>query len=585
MNRFYCLCYFLGMALASAGQRKPAPSSLVLPANKGVVTTLAENQHPDQSIDGPGGMARFATPNGIAVDANGVLYVADRYNHTIRRISAAGIVSTLAGKAGSQGDSDGPGPVARFNHPTGVAVDAGGNVYVADRYNHTIRKITPTGVVSTLAGLAGIPGNANGTGRSASFNQPFGVAVDAAGVVYVADRRNHTVRRVSPAGEVSTLTGLIGTGQTGGVGNAQFNETSALAIAANGTLYIGDANSYYASIRQVSLSSKAVTMAYSFDSSGEGPIGIAVDSADHLFVVGTHGLFTNFKTIQTAQSKKRRKKLFSEEDHSFEQVKGYVGCGYYWNGVSNNLEGNTCFSYPAGVAVDRAGNLYVSDSENQNINRITPTGVVSVIAGRGFQYTGLGRPQTLQGQAAVNAAGTMYVADANKHVIYQVSPAGVASVFAGTPGQGGTSNGTGSAARFWHPSAVAVDAAGTVYVADAGNHVIRQISPAGVVTTLAGSGSVGNTNGPAATARFYWPTGVAVDAAGTMYVADRGNHVIRQISPAGVVSTLAGRAGVPGIADGTGPSARFNDPVEVTVDEAGAVYVVDQGSRTMRVIR
>ena len=234
--------------------------------------------------------------------------------------------------------------------------------------------------------------------------------------------------------------------------------------------------------------------------------------------------------------------------------------------------------------MDKAGNLYVTDSENKNISRITPAGVVSVIAGRGFQFTGLGRPQTLPGRAAVNATGTLYVADASKHVIYQVSPAGVASVFAGSSGQAGSSNGTGSAARFWNPSAVAVDAAGTVYVADTDNHAIRQISPAGVVTTLAGSGSVGDTNGPAATARFYWPTGVAVDAAGTVYVADRGNHLIRQISPAGVVSTLAGRTGVPGIADGTGPGARFNYPGEVMVDATGAVFVTDRG-RTIRVIR
>ena len=584
MNRFYFLCYFLGLALVSAAQSKPA-TSLPLPANKGVVTTLGETQHIDQSIDGPGAMARFAAPTGIAVDANGVLYVADRYNHTIRRISAAGIVSTLAGQAGSQGDRDGPGPLARFNHPTGVAVDAGGNVYVADRHNHTIRKITPAGMVTTLAGLAGIPGNANGTGRGASFNQPFGVAVDAAGVVYVADRRNHVVRRVSPAGEVSTLGGLTGTGQTGAVGNAQFNEPSAIAITANGTLYIGDLYSYYASIHQVSLSSKVVTMAYSRNNYGYETTGIAVDSANHVFVANNRGVITNLSTMKIDRGKRTR------DEPSFDQVKGYFRCGDNWNsyfseGVLYSANEATCFTQPAGVAVDRTGNLYVADSENQNISRITPAGVVSVIAGRGFRYIGLGSPQPLPGRAAVNAAGTMYVADASKHVVYQISPAGVATVFAGASGQAGSTNGTGAAARFSKPSAVAVDASGTVYVADAGNHTIRKISPAGVVTTLAGSvGSPGATNGPAALARFNQPTGVAVDAAGTVYVADRGNQLIRQISPAGVVSTLAGRAGVPGIADGTGPSARFNDPVEVTVDATGAVYVVDRGSRTVRVIR
>ena len=241
MNRFYCLCYFLSLALACSAQRKPATSGLVVPGNKGVVTTLAENQHIDLNIDGPGAMARFAAPTGIAVDANGVLYVADRYNHTIRRISATGIVSTLAGQAGSQGDNDGPGPLARFNHPTGVAVDAGGTVYVADRYNHTIRKISPTGMVTTLAGSAGNTGDANGIGPAAGFNQPIAVAVDAAGVVYVIDRLNHAIRRISPAGKVTKLARL-----------SWFDEPNAIAVSINGTLYIGDGGNDDGFIRQIS---------------------------------------------------------------------------------------------------------------------------------------------------------------------------------------------------------------------------------------------------------------------------------------------------------------------------------------------
>ena len=581
MNRFYCFCYFLSLALASSAQRKPATSGLVEPGNKGVVTTLAENQHPDLNVDGPGAVARFAAPTGIAVDANGVLYVADRYNHTIRRISATGIVSTLAGQAGSQGDSDGPGPLARFNHPTGVAVDASGTVYVADRYNHTIRKISPAGVVSTLAGLAGIPGNANGTGRGASFNQPMGVAVDGAGIVYVADRLNRAIRRISPAGEATTLDRLTGSsGHTDISGTrARFDEPTAIAVAANGTLYLEhNASTQGICICQISPAGIIAVVGKSDFGIEVGEGGFAVDTTNRLFVVNDTYLLAKAKTVVVGKGKKAYEVIVHE------QQKGLTRCKEYWRGESNDSDETACFKHPVALAVDKAGNLYVTDLENQNISRITPAGVVSVIAGRGFRYTGLGRPQTLPGRAAVNAAGTMYVADASKHVIYQVSPAGVASVFAGSSGQPGTSNGTGSAARFWNPSAVAVDAAGTVYVADAGNHAIRKISAAGVVTTLAGSGSVGNTNGPAATARFYWPTGVAVDAAGTVYVADRGNHVIRQISPAGVVSTLAGRVGVPGIADGTGTSARFNDPADVTVDATGAVFVTDRG-RTIRVIR
>ncbi len=134
-NRFYCLCYFLTLALASFAQRQPAASGLLWPANKGVVTTLAENQHIDQSIDGPGAMARFAAPTGIAVDASGTVYVADQYNHTIRKISTAGVVRTLEGRPGVPGIVDGTGPSARFNSPHEVLIDSTGALYVTDGGN------------------------------------------------------------------------------------------------------------------------------------------------------------------------------------------------------------------------------------------------------------------------------------------------------------------------------------------------------------------------------------------------------------------------------------------------------------------
>ena len=574
MKRFYCLCYFLSLALASSAQRMPPTSGPPLPGNKGVVTTLPENQHPDLNIDGPGAMARFAAPTGIAVDANGVLYVADRYNHTIRRISATGIVSTLAGQAGNQGDSDGPGPMARFNHPTGVAVDAGGTVYVADRYNHTIRKISPAGMVTTLAGSAGNTGDADGIGLVARFNQPTGVTVNATGSVYVADCFNRSIRKITPKGEVTTYARQVTEvpGKVNKKAAYSYVDTIiplAVTVSARGKVFLGcdghyNADSIFRQISPVHGINPAIPLV--------NGLGLAIGNNGNMVAVDRDDI----RNIVFQRSKKGRLNDISQG--------WYISCPG-WNRPEDSIDGEIP-KRPRGVAIDSHGNIFITDEESQNIVHVSGNGkVFRVLAGRGTRCSYGGKPFTLDSRAAVNTTGTMYVADASKHVIYQVSPAGVASVFAGSSGQAGTSNGTGSAARFWNPSAVAVDAAGTVYVADAGNHTIRQISPAGVVTTLAGSGSVGNTNGPAATARFYWPTGVAVDAAGTVYVADRGNHVIRQISAAGVVSTLAGRVGVPGIADGTGPSARFHDPVEVTVDAAGAVYVVDRGSRTMRVIR
>ena len=315
--------------------------------------------------------AGLASPTGIAIDAAGNLYIAEVSNQTIVEITPLGVVSTLAGLAGSAGSADGTGSAARFNGPYGVAVDGAGNVYDADSGSHTIRKITAAGVVTTLAGLAANVGSVDGTGSAARFRYPSGVAVDATGNVFVADHFNFTIREVTPAGVVTTLAGLAGVGgSTDGTGSAaRFN-------------------------------------------------------------------------------------------------------GAY------------------GVAADGAGNVYVADSGSHTIRKITPAGVVT----------------TLAGLATIS----------------------------------GSADGTGSAARFLNPNGIAADVAGNVYVADTFNHTIRKVTPAGVVTTLAGlAGSPGSVDGTGSAARFFDPNGIAVDGAGNLYVADTGNKSIRKITPAGVVSTYA----------------------------------------------
>jgi sugar lactone lactonase YvrE len=217
----------------------------------GVVTTLAGTAGTSGSADGTGTAARFDVPSGVAVDSAGNVYVADRDNRTIRKVTAAGVVTTLAGTAGMAGSADGTGAAARFTMPSGVAVDSAGNVYITDAFNSTIRKVTATGAVTTLAGTAGLFGSADGTGVAARFNNPAGVAVDSAGNVYVADLFNHAIRKITAGGVVTTLAGAAGMGGSAdGTGAAaRFNVPSGVAVDNPGNIYVSDAGN--STIRKV----------------------------------------------------------------------------------------------------------------------------------------------------------------------------------------------------------------------------------------------------------------------------------------------------------------------------------------------
>ena len=236
----------------------------------GIVSTLAGSANLVGSVDGRGSAARFNQPVGLAADSANNIYVADTGNSTIRKITPDGTVSTLAGSPGVAGTDDGAGANARFAGPWGVATDSADNVYVADSYNCTIRKITPGGVVSTIAGQPGIVGSADGPAGSASFDFPAGLAVDGEGNIYVADRANYTVRKISPAGVVMTLAGLAGEGfdVADGTGSeARFTSPCSVAVDQFGNVYVVDAEFptpeffYYSFVRKVSKSGVVSTLA------------------------------------------------------------------------------------------------------------------------------------------------------------------------------------------------------------------------------------------------------------------------------------------------------------------------------------
>ncbi len=463
-----------------------------------------------------------------------------------------------------QGFADAPGTAAKLDLPTGVAVDGEGFVYVADKANHRIRTISPAGDVTTLAG-SGVEGFVDGFGTAARFSSPVGIAVDASGSVYVADSRNMRIRKITATGQVSTLTDVPAD---------PLRDPSGVAVDGSGTVYVADSSNQR--IRKIAASGAITTLAGDGTegfSDGTGvaarfgyPTGLAVGSDGKVYVADQ----TNQRVRQVTPSGQVTTIAGGGTcgtDPEEEDPGRFAGCRWSDGGGMDSR-----FAFPAGVAVGATGTVYVADRDNFKIRTITPAGqVTSLVA---F----LERPAGL----AFDASGSLYVAE--KHRIVVISPTGGSRVLAGGgAGEWGFVDGDAAKARFTSPQGIALDRHGIVYVADRSNNAIRKITPSGDVSTLAGDGSSGLADGLGPAARFRAPTGVALDAEGTLYVADDGNHCIRKITPAGQVTTLAGD-GKPGFADGSGTAARFTYPRGLTVDADGTVYVADQLNHRIRAI-
>ena len=540
------------------------------------ISLLAGNMDGWGSADGAGAAARLNYPAGMATDSAGNIYVADSNNHIVRKITPGGVMSTLAGLAGYSGSVDGAGSDARFYYPFGVAADSAGNVYVADSFNNKIRKITPSGVVSTFAG-SGAASNVNATGILASFIVPYGVATDGAGNVYVADSGNNLIRVITPAGEVTTLAGSGAASNVNSTGTlASFNSPSGIATDSAGNVYVADTTNHL--IRSISTTGSSVGVVTTL--AGTANVASYVNASGTLasfnrpFAIATD----NAGNVYVADTFNNaiRKISSATSGAASAVVTTLAGSGAVsYVDATGNLAG---FNNPLGVAVDSAGNVFVGDYYNHVVRKIVASGAVSTLAGKVESLGSVdgsaaaAKFYAAQGVAA-DSAGNVYVADANNHTIRKITAAGLVSTFAGASSVYGNSDGQGTSASFGLPYGVTIDTNNNLYVADAGYGTIRKIPTTGNFVGVVSTFATG----------FSGPSSAAVDGVGNIYVADTSNNRIMKIQPNGTQSIFAG-GGVGVNTDDKGTAASFNTPRAVATDSVGNVYVADTGNHTIRKI-
>ena len=533
----------------------------------GEVTTIAGFSWVPGSTDGTGSAARFHNPYGITSDGTS-LYVTDKGNHTIRKIViATGVVSTLAGSAGNSGSLDGIGAAARFNKPSGITTD-GTNLFVTDTANQTIRKIIiATGEVSTVAGSAGVSGSLDGIGAAARFNKPLGIATNGTNL-YVADRINFTIRKIVIAtGEVTTFAGLAGVyGDTNGIGtNARFY--GPFGLTTDGTnLFVTEDYDY--PIRKIVLATAEVTALTEIPSS-----------------VYRAGITTDGTSLYISMQAVIQKIVIATAEVS--TLAGFMEADFA--GDADGIGSAARFKLPSYMATD-GSSLYVADSQNNTIRKVViSTGEVSTFAGTAGisgSSDGIGSSAGFDNPNGITTDGTnLYVTDTYNQTIRKIAIATrQVTTIAGSVGQSGSTDGTGSAARFNYPFAITNDGT-NLYVADTYSNTIRKIVIAtDAVTTFAGqAGPSGSSDGIGTAARFYYP--FAITCSGSyLYVADSGNHTIRKINIAtSEVTTIAGQAGSIGSADGTGSAARFYQPEGITTDGT-SLFVSDSSNNMIRSI-
>jgi uncharacterized protein (TIGR03437 family) len=572
----------------------PIPAADTTPASY-VIQTVAGS---DDSGDGGSALSvALSQPEGIALDSAGNVYFADAAVHRVRKITANGLIQTVAGTgvAGFSGDG-GPASAALLNQPYGLAFDTSGNLYIADLGNARVRKIGTDGTIQTVAGGGALPATGTGQGGPANITQlaqPRDVAVDADGSLYISDFGANQVYRVTTDG---TLSLMAGTGVAGfsGVATsallAQLNAPAGLAVDPTGDLYIADSGNNC--VRKV-YNGVIITV---FNT--PAPTGVSLDSTGMLYVAAASYFGTLIQPIPGVASARDvtidpagdiflTSGVFVSEIPSGGILTTLAGSGTapYFGGDGGPATAAQLYS-PSGIAVDSNGNWYIADTSNNRIRMVTPAGVISTFAGTGAAAQ-LNAPSGI----AIDASNNLYIADTGNNDVLEITPAGAITTIA---------------SQLNNPVSVAVDMQESVYIADSGNNRIVRVAADGTASTFAKiMGPLAVAVDPAgnvyvADASQIWsvasdgtagslvkgltsPSGMAFELDGTLMIADTGANVIRRLSPSAVLTAIAG-TGTFGFSGDGGPalSAQLSAPSGIAIGANGTLLVADSGNNRIR---
>jgi len=576
--------------------------------------------------------ASFVLPVGVARDADGNIFVSDGYNCRIRRISRAGVINTYAGTGicGYSGDG-GAATSAMLSYSYGAALDGHGNLLVADSGNNRVRKITPAGIITTVAGngIFGYSGD-GGDAVQASFAAPSAVFVDPMGNIYIADEANYVIRMVDSAGIIHTVAGNHKYGFSGDGGpaiSAKISFVEGILADHSGNLYIADTGNER--VRKVDSSGNISTYAGNGSVGNTGNGGPATSAAigqpEGLLLTGGKLHISTGANIWDVTLATQIINLVAGNSD------GTIG----FNGDGKSAA-STAFSGPWGMTADSAGNLVIADSGNNRVRKISSSSQVVTTIGGGYTGEGVRATEASLNDGlgsgahiAFDAVGNLYIADINNHRVRKVSPMGIITTIAGT-GIGGYSGdgGLATAAKLNFPAAVAVDGNGNVFIADSGNAVIRKVDVSGIITTFSNAlvygvvalaidaagniyaadgiwavwkiapdgsfnivaGIVGELgyNGDGIPANQAWlsePNGLAIDQGGNLYISDCFNYRIRKVNSEGIISTIAGN-GNGGFSGDGGPAkdAMVYSTEDIAVDTMGNLYIADTFNSRIRVV-